>query len=163
MKKIIISAFLTLMLIGVLSGNVAAEPSNASSFELFWPIVAGKTAGDSTYKVKILKENLRGLVIFGQVQKADYAVFLAVKRVVEAEKLTNEGKNDLADKTLKAAEAQMVKANASIDKALASGTASQNKTTEIKNRLTNLEVFLPSLALKSDFVLDQVKTLNQKI
>ena len=57
----------------------------------------------------------------------------------------------------------MVKANASIDKALASGTASQNKTTEIKNRLTNLEVFLPSLALKSDFVLDQVKTLNQKI
>src|SRR3989344_7375004 len=87
----------------ILAGVVAQEkvvPAEVNSFVLFWPVSAGKTMGESLYGLKTFKEKVRGLLIFGKVQKVDYSLFLATKRVVEAEKLLNDGKDDLAVKTL---------------------------------------------------------------
>ena len=137
-----------------------------SSFELFWPVVAGKTAGDSFYSLKILKEKVRGFLIFGRPQKADYNVFLTVKRSVEAEKLLGEGKIDLANKTLDRAIAEVEKANNIVKE----GVDLKKKADQMNNRLDNLEIFLPWLleqhpdkTEKLDQLLDSVKLLNKGV
>lgn len=160
MRKIVFAVFLALLLFGVSFGSIVAasvsaqkptpSPSSVSSFELFWPVVAGKTMDDSLYVLKTLKENLRGMLIFGKAQKADYAVLLSTKRVVEAEKLINEGKNDLADKTLEQASIQLDKAGSNLDKALETKTSFQNEATDIVNKISNLETFIPWLISKTD-------------
>jgi hypothetical protein len=76
--------------------------TEVNSFELFWPIVAGKVAGESLYPLKTLKENIREKLIFSSSKKADYFVFLSEKRIVEAEKLILEKKNENAKRTLEA-------------------------------------------------------------
>lgn len=58
-----------------------------NSYELFWPITAGKVMGDSLYPLKLLKENLREALIFSEVKKVDYNLKLSEKRLVEAEYL----------------------------------------------------------------------------
>ena len=85
--------------------TVSASPDN--SYILFWPLTAGKTEGDSLYSLKLFKEQIGGLFIFGDMKKADYAVLLASKRVLEAEKLIKDGKLDSALKTLGKAENQL--------------------------------------------------------
>lgn len=62
-------------------------PIEVNSYELFWPIVAGKVQGDSMYSLKILKEKLRGRFIFSNVKKAEYNTVLSQKRLLEFEKL----------------------------------------------------------------------------
>lgn len=126
------------------------EVTEINSFELFWPVVAGKTIDDPLFLLKTLKENFRGILIFGKPQIADYAVLLATKRVVEAEKLINEGKNDFADKTLEQALIQLKKAEINLDKALAKKSSFQDEATDMVNKLTNLETFIPWLIAKSD-------------
>jgi len=171
MRRIVIGIFVSLLLIGFLPINVAAEvaptpvstPSAVTSFELFWPIVAGKTEGDSLYFIKTLKENLRGKLIFGVAQKADYSVFLATKRIVEAEKLIFEGKSDLAEKTLVRASRQIDKATVNVDKALASNTPFQEQAVNMGNRLSNLETFIPGLLLKGDKNKETLNKLQEKI
>ena len=177
MKKIIIGVFLSLLLIGVLSRNAVAAlsptptstPLNISSFELFWPVVAGKTIDDPLYILKSLKEKVRGFLIFGKPQKADYNVFLATKRVVEAEKLISEDKRELAVKTLDKAIVLLESAETEL-----SGTPGESISSDIKNninkQLKNLEIFVPrlmsqdgSLVGKLQEVLNVVKTLNSKI
>jgi len=141
-----------------------------NSFELFWPIVAGRTMGDPLYFLKNLKEGVRGWFIFGAPQKADYSIFLATKRVVEAEKLINEGEKDLADKTLARVVKQLEKAEQNLGKAFDKGTPFQDEATNIGNSLSNLEIFVPWLLLESDEnkeiltkVLDKVVSLNQRL
>jgi len=182
MKKILIIIFLALLLFGILSkGTVATSiptpistptpnPLSVSSFELFWPIVAGKTEGNSLYFVKTLKEGLRGKLIFGSAQKADYSIFLATKRVVEAEKLILEGKSDLAEKTLIRAIGQIDKATVNVDKALANKTPFQEQAVNMNNRLSNLEIFIPNLITKADKnkeslikILEKVVSLKAKL
>src|SRR3989344_5547563 len=63
----------------VISMNPSASATD--SYMLFWPLTAGRTQGDSIYSLKLLKEQIRGWFIFGDVRKADYAVFLGTKRV----------------------------------------------------------------------------------
>lgn len=140
--------------------------SQINSFELFWPVVAGKTTGDSFYSLKILKEKIRGFFIFGRPEKADYNVFLLVKRSVEAEKLLGEGKVDLANKTLDRAIAEVENARSIAE----AGTDFSNVADEINNRLDNLEIFLPWLleeypdeTEKLNQLLDSVKLLNEKV
>lgn len=58
-----------------------------SSFELFWPIAPGKVRGDSLYSLKLLKEKIRGFLIFSNFKKSDYYITLSEKRVVESEEL----------------------------------------------------------------------------
>lgn len=141
-----------------------------NSFELFWPVVAGKTMGDPFYSLKNLKENIRGMMIFGIPQRTEYALSLATKRVVEAEKLIKEGKNELADKTLEKASKQLEIATLNIDKAIARKIPIQGKTSEISNKLSNLEKFLPWLIAKTDKnsealrnALEKVSLLKKKI
>lgn len=94
MKKLIVLGILVLL--------VGALPVKAvSSYEMFYPMVAGKTVADGfVYKLKIFKETIRGALIFGPVQKADYNIFLASKRLLEAEKLLLEKNDDMALVTL---------------------------------------------------------------
>lgn len=93
MKKILLLMVLV-MFVGVASAKAV------DSYELFWPMVAGKLPGEPMYTLKMLKENVRGTLIFGSVQKSEYKIFLAAKRILEAEKLLSLAKNDLALQSL---------------------------------------------------------------
>lgn len=94
MKKVLILA-LSIFVLGTVSVRAAG------SYEMFYPMVAGKTVADGfVYKLKILKENIRGSLIFGATSKANYKAFLGTKRLLEAEKLLEIGKVALASATL---------------------------------------------------------------
>ena len=151
------------------SRDLIDETVEVNSFELFWPMVAGKTTGDPLYFLKSLKEKIRGLFIFGAPQKADYAVFLATKRVIEAEKLIKEGEKGLANKSLELAVRQLDKASEKVERAQDKGISFQEEVENMSNHLSNLEIFIPWLILKSEGdkealtrVLDKVESLNQK-
>ena len=150
-----------------------SQPTTASkeitSFELFWPVVAGKTMGDPLYILKSLKEKVRGFLIFGKSQKVDYSVFLATKRVVEAEKLINESKRKLAVETLDKAIVLLESAETKVSNTPGESISSDTKN-NINKQLENLEIFIPKLIAqdgnlvgKLQEVLNVVKTLNSKI
>lgn len=83
------------------SPSPSPNPENVTSYELFWPVTAGKVMGDSLYSVKTLKENVRGWLIFGNYKKSEYSLLLSEKRLVEAEKLITVNKDEAnAIKTL---------------------------------------------------------------
>lgn len=119
--KFVLKAFIATLFVFILSvntviaselGNKVEQPSvvKVSSSELFWPITAGAVMGEMLYPLKSLKENLRGLIIFGNVKKADYLITLSEKRLIEAEKLLvekkdyNNGRKSLEESQLKAQE-----------------------------------------------------------
>lgn len=82
-------------------GNEPASSSaTMSSYELFWPLSAGKVMGDSLYWLKSLKESFRGFLIFGDKNKAEYNFELSTKRLLEAEKLYNNKDFENGKKTL---------------------------------------------------------------
>jgi hypothetical protein len=178
MRKILTVVLFILLLFGISFKSVVAAPvptptptpSNISSFELFWPIVAGKTMGDLFYFIKTLKEDLRGVLIFGAAQKADYSVFLATKRVVEIEKLILESKVDLAGKTIVQATWQIDKATSYVDKVLSEKVSFQEQSVDMVNKLSNLESFIPELILKAgenrealNMLLGKITSLKAKL
>ena len=67
--------------------KASQKPIEVNSFEMFWPIVAGKVQGDSLYNLKMFKENIRGFLIFSNLRKAEYNTVLSQKRLLEFEKL----------------------------------------------------------------------------
>lgn len=142
---------------------------SVNSFELFWPVVAGKSKGDSLYSLKLFKEKVRGLLIFGKPQKADYSLFLTTKRVLEAEKLSKEGKKDYSVQTFDMALSQLAVVEKSIDN---SGDNIKSTVDDLNLKFDNLEVFLPwlvpqykdqELTTKAQQVLDKVVELHNKI
>jgi len=149
--------------------EMAVSPSveEVDSFELFWPMVAGKTRESGIYRIKKLKEEVRGWLIFGKPQKASYKVFLGVKRVLEAEKLIKEGKTDLALETLRDAQidlrssmnlietARKVEPGASIDPQAYSRLVNLEKLIDWLNEQENSE----NVAL----LLSEVKTRIQDL
>ena len=142
----------------------ATSSGNASLFESFWPLSAGKTIDDSLYFLKIWKENLRGVLIFGVPQKAEYAIFLGTKRVLEAEKLIQTGKKDLAEQTLKKAFEQFDLAEKNIDESKDKKQPLGNSLSTIKPRITNLVNFLPVInSQTSEKVLQKVRSIQGKI
>lgn len=84
----------------------SASPEPVDSYNLFWPLSAGKTETDSLYSLKLFKETLVGLFTFGDTKKVDYAIFLGTKRVLEAEKLLGKEEDELAIKALEQADAR---------------------------------------------------------
>lgn len=88
------------------------QPIEVNSYELFWPIVAGRVQGDSMYSLKILKEKVRGRLIFSNLRKAEYNTVLSEKRLLEFEKLaiTNKDFKNSAKtlETLKKTQEQVV-------------------------------------------------------
>jgi len=129
-----------------------AQPQKAqefNSFEEFWPMVAGKTRNDSFYRIKRLKEEARGWMIFGKPQKASYKVFLTVKRTLEAEKLESEGKADLAIESMKDAQISIRSAQNLIETARRT-QPDANLDPQAHGRLVNLRVFTEWLKGQSD-------------
>jgi len=121
------------------------QTAELNSFELFWPLAAGRTRGDSLYFLKRLKEKVRGALIFGKPQKAEYKVFLTTKRVLEAEKLLNEGKSNLVNETLTEALEELEEASKEWFEYLEDGLAGSYDYQSMYNKLANLEHFLPEL------------------
>lgn len=106
------------------SGTLETSSTSSAavnSYELFWPLSAGKIEGDSLYSLKILKEQIGGWFVFGDTKKADYVVLLGTKRVLEAEKLLKNGKIDLALRALEKADAQYSSAYSQIKAAAPKG------------------------------------------
>ncbi len=97
----------------MVSSSPVPEKQFVNSYELFWPVVAGKVRGDSMYFLKSLKESLRELITFSTYKKVDYNILLSEKRTVEAEKLILDNKNDKdIDTTLSEAQKKREKAHA---------------------------------------------------
>lgn len=140
----------------------SAEPKvfqNINSYELFWPLSAGKTEGDQLYSLKLFKEKVRGWLIFGESNKADYAVFLGTKRVLEAEKLLKDGKVELAIKSLERADSNFSYAYETVKVA---GSKGRLNVSEIRrDRLVNVKTLIDYLKTISPGeispVLDAVK------
>lgn len=150
------------------SSTQPATPSaeatvSADPYVLFWPVVAGRTLGDRFYFLKTTKEKLAGMFTFRASKKAEYEIFLATKRLLEAEKLTKEEKKDNALKTVNAAKAHLEKAKAKLN----SSKDSKVANSEAVKKLSNINVFLPQLKEISDqdvdTILDQIATLAQEL
>lgn len=143
MKKIFGVVLALVLLFGALlipSKALAADTLNekdvedVSSFELFWPIVAGKTSGDSLYWLKTLKENLRESLIFSKYKKTDYDILMAEKRVVEFENLVVVKKDYVnASKTLEMSKAKRSSVQLLLKELEGEGT----NTKDLKNRFTS--------------------------
>lgn len=138
------------------TASASATPVAVSSFDLFWPIVAGRTKGDPLYFLKSFKESLRELLIFSNFKKADYNITLSVKRTVEAEKLLLEDSLDNAQATLKAAQSKRDRSYELINKAGADGDKVEDITNTLKNSLEKQEQLLISVKSK---VTDGAKTI----
>ena len=141
--------------------------ANVNSFELFWPMVAGKTMQSRLYFLKSFKEQMRGVVIFGSSQKANYGIFLSIKRVLEAEVLMKANLSELTNKTLDKAIAQLESANSSLTSAKNAGDIEKSTKDEINIRVSNLKVFVtslkkdyPSFGDKLQTVLDRLNALT---
>lgn len=61
--------------------------ASMTTYELFWPLVAGKVPGDKFYNLKLWRDKLMGYLFFSKLKKSEYFKQLANKRLVEAEKL----------------------------------------------------------------------------
>ena len=165
-----IKTFLVTFLVFLFSAHLvfAQNPSVTSSpkttFEAFWPMTAGKTVDDSLYFLKIWKETLRGIIVFGNPQKAEYAVYLGTKRILEADKLFNDGKKELADKTLDKALEQFNIAEKNISVVKTSNRTLGPNIATMKPRLDNLLILLPSIPSdKMGELLQKVKNLQMNI
>ncbi|KKR10285.1 MAG: hypothetical protein A3D24_02445 [Candidatus Blackburnbacteria bacterium RIFCSPHIGHO2_02_FULL_39_13] len=146
------------------SPTPSSVPKEVNSFELFWPLASGKTMGESLYSLKTVKEKLRGILIFGKAQKSDYQVFLSTKRTLEAEKLINEGKIDLASKTLQSSLKLLENAKDNWSKAKEANSGGGPEKGNIENQLNNLNVFLNYLSTKNTGdVKSQIDQNGQKI
>lgn len=125
-----------------------SEVEEVDSYDMFWPIVAGRTINDVFFPLKRLKERVRGWFIFGSPQKCEYAIFLTKKRVVETEKLLVEGRGDLANKTLDLAGKEIEKADKAFQSAKANGEAFGNIGPAIVDDLTRVETLMAWLSVK---------------
>ena len=137
------------------------------SFSLFWPMSAGKTVQSKVYFLKTLKEKVRGFFIFGSADKADYNLFLGIKRMLEAESLMKGNLPDLANKTLDMASIEVDKANSNLTNAKNSGSVVQTTKDEINTRVSNLKKFVSSLMsqypdykTKLQSILDKLNSLS---
>lgn len=90
--------------------NLATESAEAekeydfasmTTYELFWPITAGKIPGDKFYKLKIWRDKLVGYLFFDKLKKSEYLKQLANKRLVETEKLLEVQRYSYLSETLK--------------------------------------------------------------
>jgi len=75
-------------------------PRPTSSYELFWPIVAGKLPNDPLYFLKSFKEQISLILSFDSLKKSDLYLELSKKRLVETEALINQSNLPLAAQTI---------------------------------------------------------------
>lgn len=180
-KKFWLPILVIVIFLGLLLGFpskvvLAAEPSlqapvkEISSFELFWPIVAGRVEGDRWYSLKLIKENLKSTLVFNVAEKSEYQLFLAVKRVVEIEKLLTDQKLEGAKKTVALAERKIGESEANFLKAKESGYDFKEIGPLMETRLNNIEQLLLWLSSQNSqneellqVLFEKVTTFNAKV
>lgn len=152
------------------SPSSSPTPEAINSYEVFWPLVAGKTMDDPLYFLKSLKENLREILIFGNAEKANYQILIATKRILEAEVLINKDKFELALTTLDRALKKLHEASSNFEKAKQAGSAGNYSDSVI--RLENVRKLIgtilaretdDSLKNKLNEVNSQAESLHKKI
>jgi hypothetical protein len=139
------------------------EVEEVNSYELFWPMVAGKTRGDFLYPLKSLKEKVRGVLIFGIPEKVNYSIFLATKRTLEVEELLNEGKTDLANRTIDSALKELLKAESNIKKSIDQGDDFGEVGNEIVKNSDKLERLVIWLAKSETGSKEKLQELSEKV
>lgn len=160
--RIFLGIFFTLAILFSTNLVLAKEATSSpkTTFEAFWPLTAGRTIDDKLYFLKTWKENLRGMLIFGNPQKAEYAVYLGTKRVLEADKLLKENKKDFADQTLRKAMEQFDLARNYINGAKVNKLPLGPNVLTIKPRLENLSNLIPTMPTDmSAEILQKIKNL----
>lgn len=167
-SSILLSLLLLFVAVGGIFAQIKTSPSPAAvaevnSFELFWPLVAGKVPGDSLYSLKRLKENARGSLIFSPIKKAEYLAFLATKRVLEAEKLANDGRSDLAKKALNQALSDIKKSDNNLKKSISRGEQAGPVKSSVAEKLNKLETFLKSFLEKKPDLKNETQILLDKV
>lgn len=70
-----------------------ASENTMDVYAVFWPLVSGKTMGDSLYSLKIFRETIGGWLRFGDIKKVEYNITLAEKRALESYKLFIDNKD----------------------------------------------------------------------
>lgn len=148
------------------SPSPSPAPSTESAtpvdtFTLFWPIVAGKTKDDSMYFLKRAKEEVRGFFIFGKPQKAEYKVFLATKRLLEADSLITAGKTESASQTLDDVIKNLEEA-ANLMKDAKSDPARAGVIAETNKKLNNMNTLLEFLVNKGSEPQTKLKEAKDK-
>lgn len=146
------------------ASDATVSATSRTTYEAFWPLTAGRTMDDSLYFLKVWKETLRGMLVFGNPQKAEYAVYLGTKRALEADKLLGLGKTDLANKTLTKALEQLDFAQKNVDETKKSHRSLGPSVTTMQIRLTSLTNLLPDMQTDlTNQVLDKVKNLQMSL
>ena len=144
MKKVLSSLLGLTILLGSLitpvSSYVSAQEEvkteeEITSFEMFWPISAGKTSGDSLYFLKSLKESAREKLIFSEYRKADFNITLAEKRAIELEKLLSNKDIVNANKTLEMSKTKRAKVQSYLKALEGKGTNTKDLRVTFKNSL----------------------------
>ncbi len=157
--KVLFSFIFFLVLAVPVFSQTTPLSSDLNSFEIFWPVAAGKTVGEPLYKLKLFKEKVRGMLIFGDIQKADYALFLSTKRLVEAEKLINLNQVDSAKQTISAMYDQLKVVSENVSN---KEGADKEDIDEINIKLEKLEMFVGWLASRNEEYKDQLmEVLNE--
>lgn len=170
---VLLFAFLVVSLSGVyaqrrLSPSPSPSPTIApvNSYELFWPITAGRVMGESLYFLKSFKEDLRELLIFSELKKADYNITLSEKRTVEAEKLFIARKDySNAKNSLDVAQLKREKALELIQRVEKKGRDVENSKNRMTRSLENQRALLHYIATQlpedqKDIVKENVDILN---
>ncbi|MDO8503252.1 MAG: DUF5667 domain-containing protein [bacterium] len=130
----------------------ASQPT--SSFELFWPIVAGRVPGDPLYTLKRLRETISEKLKFSEIRKADYRLTLSKKRLVETEKLLEQKAYANAEKSIKDSVAELKNAIDLAKTAEQKGKATQGLFNALSDNGQRELIFLSSL-------IDRIPTENQ--
>jgi len=80
--------------------EVEYDFSKMTTYEMFWPVVAGKVPGDRFYSLKVWRDNFLGYLYVSPLKKSEYFKQLANKRLLEAEKLLEIGRTSYFSQTL---------------------------------------------------------------
>lgn len=89
--------------------ELTADWERKTSYELFWPVVAGKLPGDKLYFLKAWRDKLVEHLFFNKFKKSEYFKKLANKRLIEAEKLLELGRYSFLSGILKESKAYLEK------------------------------------------------------
>lgn len=145
--------------INLVLADASPSASVQNSYILFWPLTAGKVEGDSLYSLKLFKEQIGSWFTFGDMKKADYAVELGTKRVLEAEKLLEMGKKNLALKALEKADSEFTSAYNHVKNKASKGSVPRDEIR--RDRLINMKTLIDQLKLvapeQAQSSLDSVK------
>lgn len=129
--------------------SFSPSPSPITSFEVFWPITAGKVEGESMYWLKRIKEKISGKLIFSETKKSKYRLTLSKKRLLEAEKLLLDKKDyPRAQNTLSESTKELQKSVQSVLKAKEDGKNVNDLNSEINETGQKESDFLKDLISK---------------